>query len=60
MKKTFRIAPRLAGAAALLSSGAAMAHDGHGLAGVHWHATDTWGFVCVALLAALAVWSSRD
>ena len=37
----------------------AWAHEGHGLAGSHWHASDTLGFVVVALLAAAAVWLSR-
>jgi len=35
------------------------AHDGHGLAGAHWHATDVWGFVVVGGLAAVAIWVSR-
>ena len=55
-----RFARQLATTAALMSACAAMAHDGHGLAGSHWHATDAWGFACVAVLAALAIWSSRD
>jgi hypothetical protein len=37
----------------------ALAHDGHGLSGLHWHASDTWGFVVVVALAAAAVWISR-
>ena len=37
----------------------AFAHDGHGLAGTHWHATDVWGFVVVGGLAAAAIWFSR-
>ena len=37
----------------------AFAHDGHGLAGSHWHATDVWGFVVVGGLAAAAIWVSR-
>ena len=37
----------------------AFAHDGHGLAGSHWHATDGWGFVVVGGLAAVAIWYSR-
>jgi hypothetical protein len=53
-------APRLAAAAALLATATAWAHDGHGLAGSHWHPTDTAGFAVVALLAGLAVWLSRD
>jgi hypothetical protein len=36
----------------------AFAHDGHGLGGTHWHATDVLGFVGVALVAAAAVWWS--
>jgi hypothetical protein len=35
------------------------AHDGHGLTGVHWHATDVWGFVAVAALVGVAIWFSR-
>jgi hypothetical protein len=42
----------------LVAALAAQAHDGHGLAGSHWHATDSWGFVAVALLVALAAWLS--
>jgi len=47
---------------AILLSGAltcagAFAHEGHGLPGnAHWHATDTLGFVGVALVAVL-VWA---
>ena len=46
---------------AILLSGAlthwgAFAHEGHGLHGsAHWHATDTLGFVALALVAAV-VW----
>ena len=46
---------------AVLLSGAAthigaFAHEGHGLLGsAHWHATDTLGFVGLAVVAA-AVW----
>jgi hypothetical protein len=35
---------------------ATFAHENHGLAGTHWHATDTWGFVVTGALIALAVW----
>ena len=38
----------------------AQAHDGHGLTGAHWHASDSWGFVALAVLVALAIWSSRN
>jgi hypothetical protein len=48
---------------ALLASFAALpafAHGGHGAATEwHWHATDVWGLLAVAGLAALAVWLSR-
>ncbi len=37
----------------------AFAHDGHGLFGSHWHATDALGFVVVGGLIALAVWLSK-
>jgi hypothetical protein len=36
-----------------------LAHEGHGPEGVHWHATDTWGFVVTTALIAAAVWFSR-
>jgi hypothetical protein len=48
-----------AGATLLVSSATSMAHEVHGLAGSHWHATDTAGFAVVALLAAIAIWLSR-
>lgn len=41
-------------------SSAVFAHDGHGLSGSHWHASDTWGFVTVGALLALAVWLWRN
>jgi hypothetical protein len=42
-----------------LAAGAVHAHPGHGIAqGAHWHASDAWGFVAVAALAALAIWLS--
>lgn len=34
----------------------ALAHEGHGLFGSHWHATDALGFVAVAAVVALAIW----
>jgi len=53
-----KIARTLITAPALLATGV-FAHDGHGLAGTHWHASDTLGFVVVAVLAVVAVWLSR-
>jgi hypothetical protein len=52
-----RLLPALA--ASLLSLNA-HAHAGHGAATEwHWHATDTSGFLMVAVLAGLALWLSR-
>jgi len=36
----------------------ALAHEGHGLLGSHWHATDALGFIGVAAVIALVVWFS--
>ena len=38
---------------------AAFAHNGHNLAGTHWHATDVLGFVAAAVAIGVAVWLSR-
>lgn len=52
-----RTALRTAVLAALpLSS---MAHEGHGAEGLHWHATDTWGFAVTLALVGVALWFSR-
>ncbi|MHB1121459.1 MAG: hypothetical protein ACYC0T_01915 [Ramlibacter sp.] len=52
--------PRATAAAALLAgTAAARAHDGHAMAGSHWHASDAWGFVVIAAAIALAVWLGR-
>ncbi len=37
----------------------AQAHEGHGLGGPHWHATDVLGFVVVAVIAGVAIWTLR-
>jgi len=34
----------------------AAAHEGHGETGPHWHATDLWGFVALAVIAGTAIW----
>jgi len=34
----------------------ATAHDGHLLAGSHWHATDAWGLAVVLAGGAAALW----
>ena len=48
----------LTAALAALSS-AAHAHEGHGLLGTHWHATDVLGFVAVAAAVGAAIWFTR-
>jgi hypothetical protein len=54
-----KIALRLLTAPTLATPLLALAHTGHGMDGVsHWHATDTWGLVAVAVLMALAWWST--
>jgi hypothetical protein len=49
----------MAAAIQLALAPAVLAHDGHGLGGNHWHASDTAGFITVAVLAAAALWLSR-
>ncbi len=38
---------------------ASSAHEGHAMAGTHWHATDVWGFVAMAGVLAVAIWLSN-
>ena len=35
---------------------ATFAHDGHTMAGIHWHATDVWGFMAMAAVLAVGIW----
>jgi len=49
----------IATCALVARAGAAFSHEGHGLAGSHWHATDVFGLLLVGGLAALAIWLSR-
>jgi len=51
-----RLATALLTAAAFCAP--ALAHEGHGLSGSHWHATDTLGFVGVVAAIAVALWWS--
>ena len=54
------LTPKLIAISALLASaGGSFAHEGHGLSGGHWHATDVAGFVALGALVALAIWLSR-
>ena len=50
---------RIAALLGTLATLPAIAHPGHGAAPMHWHATDTAGFLFVAVLAGLAIWISR-
>ena len=52
MKKLFALAT-------LGNASLAMAHDGHGMDSLHWHATDAWGFVAIGVVAALIFWLRR-
>ena len=45
--------------ASLGLSSLALAHEGHGLGAVHWHATDTLGFVALAAIVGAALWLAR-
>ena len=44
--------------ALLAANGLALAHEGHGMQGSHWHASDLLGLVFGLAVAAL-VWRSR-
>jgi hypothetical protein len=46
--------PTLVAAAAALFASLARAHEGHGVGGAHWHASDTWGLVALGLVALFA------
>jgi hypothetical protein len=37
----------------------ALSHNGHGLEGSHWHASDAWGFVAFAVVAGVALWLGK-
>ena len=37
----------------------AFGHDGHGLGGAHWHATDTLGFVVAGVAIAVAIYLGK-
>jgi hypothetical protein len=55
LRKT-RNAPKLIAAGALFTCATGVfAHEGHAVSTLHWHATDTFGLVVIAVLAAVAV-----
>ena len=58
MKHQFTI-KSIAAYAIGMGSTAVFAHDWHGLTGMHWHASDAWGFVAVATTIAAAILLSR-
>jgi len=37
----------------------ALAHEGHGIGGAHWHATDALGFVVLGVIVGAALWLTR-
>ncbi len=41
------------------ATGLAHAYEGHGLGGSHWHATDSFGLVALAVVLALGLWFTR-
>ncbi|MGR4869532.1 hypothetical protein ACIPRI_11775 [Variovorax sp. LARHSF232] len=49
----------LAAITAGASSAGAWAHDGHGLGGAHWHATDAAIFIAAIAAAGVALWLGR-
>jgi len=60
MLRTFRKAIKfIAPSTYLMSARITFAHDGHGLQGSHWHATDLWGFVVIGVVLAVAIWQGR-
>jgi hypothetical protein len=54
-------ATKLIAASALsVWANAAFSHEGHGISGSHhWHASDTWGFVALAVAVGVAIWLSK-
>ncbi len=42
-----------------MAASSSFAHDGHGVGGSHWHASDTLGYLVLAAVAAASVWLNR-
>lgn len=55
MTPTF-LSRTLALMALMTATNGALAHEGHGLGGAHWHSTDVWGFLATGAAVALALW----
>ena len=51
--------PTAAALATLTAHASTWAHQGHGTEGSHWHATDIWGMLAAAALAALVLRSRK-
>ncbi len=49
----------LASSLLALTATASLAHEGHGLSGSHWHASDAFGYVVLGIAVVLAVWAAR-
>jgi hypothetical protein len=49
----------IAGLTGAMVATMAQAHEGHGVQGLHGHASDVLGFVLVTLVAAVALWLGR-
>jgi len=45
--------------ATLTAHASTWAHEGHGMEGSHWHATDIWGVLAAAALVALVFYRRR-
>ena len=51
--------PRMLAPALAWLAHTAHAHEGHGLPGAHWHATDVLGFVALAAAIGAVIWFTR-
>jgi hypothetical protein len=40
-------------------TGVAFAHEGHGLNGLHWHASDVWAIAALAVAVGVAIYLSK-
>jgi hypothetical protein len=62
MRLNLKTAPLLIASIALSTgAGDVFAHDGHGMSGSHWHATDVLGFIALACVIGLIHWlANRD
>ena len=58
MRKSFTI-KLIAIQAIITPTTAIFAHDGHGLSGSHWHASDVFGFAILAAAIGMAFWFGR-